>query len=68
MEMKSKSPKFEVGESERQNIKNNFSSKEIFMIDPGLKTIPSKYKMKDLNGETEIGSFYKKNCCLVNCK
>ena len=62
-------------ESERQNIKNNFSkcctenlSKEIFMVDPELKTIPWKYKIKDLNSETIIGSFYKKNCCLVNCK
>ena len=35
-------------------------SREIFIIDCALKTNPQIYKIKDLNGEKRIGSFYKK--------
>ena len=33
-------------------------SREIFIIDSGLKTTPWTYEIKDLNGEKIIGSFY----------
>ena len=36
-------------------------SKEIFITNSGLKTNPWTYKIKDLNGEKIIGSFYEKN-------
>ena len=35
-------------------------SREIFIIDSVLKTNPWTYKIKDLNGEKTIGSFYGK--------
>ena len=35
-------------------------SREIFIIDSVLKTNPWTYKIKDLNGEKIIGSFYGK--------
>ena len=35
-------------------------SREIFIIDSVLKTNLWTYKIKDLNGEKIIGSFYKK--------
>ena len=38
-------------------------SREILLIDSVLKTNIQTYKVKDLNGEKIIGSFYKKNCC-----
>ena len=42
-------------------------SKEIFVIDSVFKTFHCTYKIKDLNGEKIIGSFYekvmKKSCC-----
>ena len=34
--------------------------KEIFIVDSVLKTNSWIYKIKDLNGETIIGSFYEK--------
>ena len=34
-------------------------SREIFFIDSVLKTNSQTYKMKDLNGEKIIGSFYE---------
>ena len=47
--------------------KNNFSkgytkvwSRETFIIDSVLTTNPWTYKIKDLNGEKIIGSFYEK--------
>ena len=44
--------------SSKGNTENR--SKEIFVIDPVLKTNPWTYKIKDLPGETIIGSFYEK--------
>ena len=51
--------------------KNNFSkgytenwSREIFIIDSVLKTNPWTYKLKDLNVEKIIGSFYEKELLL----
>ena len=38
-------------------------SREIFIIDSVLKTNPWTYKIKDLNGEKIMGSFYENNCC-----
>ena len=35
-------------------------SREIFIIDSVLKANPWAYKIKDLNGEKIIGSFYEK--------
>ena len=52
-------------------IKNIFSkgytknwSREMFIIDSVLKTNPWTYKIKDLNGEKVIGSFYEKELLL----
>ena len=64
----SKAPKFKVHERVRiSKYKNIFSkgytenwSREIFIIDSVLKTNPWTYKIKDLNGEKVIGSFYEK--------
>ena len=49
------------------NYKNIFSkdytenwSREIFIIDSVLKTNAWTYKIKDLNGEKIIGTFYEK--------
>ena len=39
-------------------------SREIFIIDSVLKTNPWTYKIKDLNGEKMIGSFYEKELLL----
>ena len=51
--------------------KNNFSkgytenwSREIFIIDSVLKNNQWRYKIKDLNGEKIIGSFYEKELLL----
>ena len=35
-------------------------SREIFIINSVLKTNPCTYKIKDLDGEKIIGSFYEK--------
>ena len=35
-------------------------SREIFIINSVLKTNPCTYKIKDLDGEKKIGSFYEK--------
>ena len=37
---------------------------EMFIINSGLKTNPWTYKLKDLNGEKIIISFYKKELLL----
>ena len=57
------------------NYKNIFSkdytenwSREIFIIDSVLKTNPSNYKIKDLNGKKIIANFYEKDSCWVNYK
>ena len=63
-----KVPKFKVNDRVRiTKYKNIFSkgysedwSREIFIIDSVLKIIPWTCKIKDLNGEKIIGSFYEK--------
>ena len=63
-----KAPKFKVNDRVRIiKYKNIFSkgytenwSREIFIIESVLKTNPSTYKIKDLNREKIIGSFYEK--------
>ena len=62
-----KAPKFKV--NDRVSItkhKNIFTkgytenrSREIFIVDSVLKTNPGIYKMKNINGEKIIGSFYE---------
>ena len=46
----------------------NWSNKKIFVIDSVLKTKPWTYKVKDLNRETIIGSFYEKELLLNKLK
>ena len=63
-----KTPKFKVSDRVRiTKYKNIFSkgytenwSREMFVIDSMLKTNPWTYKIKDLNRENVIGSFYQK--------
>ena len=43
-------------------------SREIFVIDSFLKINLWTYKIKDLNGEKVIKSFYQKDCCWVKYK
>ena len=72
IETNSKAPKFKVNDRVRiTKYKNIFSkgytenwSREIFIIDSVLKTNPWTYKIKDLNGEKIIGSFYEKELLL----
>ena len=67
-----KAAKFKVNDRIRiTEHKNIFSkaytenwSREIFIIDSVLKTNPWTYKIKDLNGEKIIGSFYEKELLL----
>ena len=67
-----KAPKFKVNDRVKiTKYKNIFSngyavnwSREIFIIDSVLKTNPWTYKIKDLNGEKIIGSFYEKELLL----
>ena len=67
-----KAPKFKVNDRVKiTKYKNVFSngyavnwSREIFIIDSVLKTNPWTYKIKDLNGEKIIGSFYEKELLL----
>ena len=40
-------------------------SREIFIINIVLKTNPWAYKLKGLNGENVIGSFYEKKLLLI---
>ena len=68
IESNPKAPKFKVKDRVRiTKYKNIFSkgytenwSREIFIIYSVLKTNPWTYKIKDLNGEKVIGSFYEK--------
>ena len=70
--MNPKAPRFKVSDKVRiTQYKNIFSkgytknwSREIFLIDSVLKTNPWTYKIKDLNGEKVIGSFYEKELLL----
>ena len=67
-----KAPKFKVNDRVKiTKYKNIFSnsyavnwSREIFIINSVLKTNPWTYKIKDLNGEKIIGSFYEKELLL----
>ena len=68
IESSHKAPKFKVGDKFRViKYKNIFSkgytnnwSRVIFVTDSVLKTNTWEYRIKDLNAETIIGSFYKK--------
>ena len=68
IESNPKATKFNVNDRVRiTKYKNVFSkgytenwSREIFIINSVLKTNPWTYKIKDLNGEKIIGSFYEK--------
>ena len=68
IETNPKAPKFKVNDTVRITKKKNVFSKgyfenwssEIFVTDSVLKTNPWTYKIKDLNGEKIIGSFYEK--------
>ena len=67
-----KAPQFKVNDGVRNTkYKNIFSkcytknwSREIFIIDSVLKTNPWTYKIKDLNVEEIIDSFYEKELLL----
>ena len=67
-----KAPKFKVNDRVRiTKYKNIFSkdstqnwSREVFIINSVLKTSPSTYKIKYLNGEKIIGVFYEKELLL----
>ena len=67
-ETNSKAPKFTVNDRVViTNYKNIFSagytanwSREVFIIDSALKTNPWTYKIKAINVERIIGSFYEK--------
>ena len=68
IESNPKTPKFKVNDGVRiTKYKYIFSKsytenwlREIFIIDSVLKTNPSTYKIKNLNGEKIIGRFYEK--------
>ena len=68
IETNSKSLKFKVSDRVRiTKYKNIFSKgytrnclREVFIINSVLKTNPGTYKLKDLNREKIIGSFYEK--------
>ena len=72
IETNHKAPKFKVNDRVRiTKYKNNFSkgytenwSRKIFVIDSFLKTNPWTYKIKDLNLEKLIGTFYEKELLL----
>ena len=67
-----KAPKIKVNDKFKiTKYKNIFSkgytekwSREIFIIDSVLKSNSLTYKIKDLNGEKMIGSFYEKGLLL----
>ena len=72
IETSPKAPKFKVNDRVRITTHKNIfskgytenSSREIFIIDIVLKTNPWTYKLKNLNGEKIIGSFYEKELLL----
>ena len=72
IETNSKAPKFKVSDRVRITKYENVFSKgyseiwlrEIFIIDSVLKTIPWTYKLKDLNWQKIIESFYEKKMFL----
>ena len=65
--MKRRKPQFKVGDRVRiYRYKRTFEkgykpnwTKGIFVVDEVNKTIPITYKIKDLEGEPILGSFYK---------
>ena len=65
-------PKFKIGDRVRiYKYKKQFSkgyetnwTEEIFVISEIMKTSPITYKIKDLNGEDIVGSFYKQELSL----
>ena len=64
LETNSEAPKFKVNDRVKRIIfsigyTKNWSI-EIFIIDSVLKTNPLTYKIKDLNAEKIMGSFYEK--------
>ena len=73
IETNPKAPKFKITDRVRiTNYKNVFSkgyaenwSREIFIFDSVFKTNSWNYKIKDLNGEKIIGSFYEKKKIVV---
>ena len=68
IETNPEAPKFKVNNWVRiTKTKNIFSkgytenwSREILFINSVLETNPWTYKIKDLNGEKKVGSFYEK--------
>ena len=72
IETNSKAPRFKNNDRVRiTKYKNMFSkgytgnwSREIFIIDPVLKTNPWTFKLKDLNEEKIIESVYEKELLL----
>ena len=72
IETNSKAPKFKINDRVRiTKYKNIFRkgcianwSIKIFIINSALKTNPWTYKLKDLNGEKIMGSFYEKELLL----
>ena len=68
IETNPEAPKFKVNDRIRITKYKNILSKgytenwsrKIFIIDSVLKTNPWTYKIKDLNGEKTIQSFYEK--------
>ena len=74
IETNPKAPKFKVNDGVTiTKYKNIFSkgytknwSREIFIIHYVLKNNPWTYKIKHLNGEKMIGSFYQKEMVLSN--
>jgi hypothetical protein len=77
---KKSSVKFQIGHrvritSYKYTFNNKYDSnwtREIFVITEVLKTRPVTYKIKDLNGEEIVGTFYneelQKNCILNSQK
>ena len=72
IETNHEAPKFKVNDrvtiAKYKNIFNKSYienwSRETFIIDPVLKVNPGTYKLKDLNVEKVIGSFYEKELLL----
>ena len=76
IEINSKTPKLKVNHRFKINrYKNSFTkgytenwSRETFINDCALKINPWTYKMKDVNGEKVIGSFYEKELLMSKLK
>ena len=74
--MKSKKPKFQIGEKVRiSKFKKTFEkgftpnwTEEIFVVDKIIYTHPITYKLVDLSGEEITGSFYEEEMQKTNQK